>query len=205
MDDVLAPFTVEVPAAAGVGGERDPWQNPIPTIPAAAAIGLMLVALGIVPILWRQPLRIRAPLRYPLLRNAGLVSVAGGLLIVALAVLGPLGAVASGDALLVRTNPVEATAASITQGRDIYEQHCLQCHGPTGEGDGPVGLTLVPPPANLQVHMVPGVHSDGQIFEWISNGVPETPMPAFGNALTETERWHLINYIRTLAQEEQQS
>jgi mono/diheme cytochrome c family protein len=46
--------------------------------------------------------------------------------------------------------------------------------------------------------MVPGVHSDAQLFEWITNGYPESPMPAFGQALAEAERWHLVNYIRTL-------
>ena len=78
-------------------------------------------------------------------------------------------------------------------------RHCLECHGPTGKGDGPVGLTLLPPPADLQENIAPGVPSDGQIFDLISDGVPDTQMSAFGDTLTERERWHLINYIHRLA------
>jgi len=96
------------------------------------------------------------------------------------------------------TNPIPATTESLALGQALYADNCLPCHGPAGLGDGPVGRTLRPPPANLQVHMVPGVHSDAQIFEWISNGYPNSPMPAFAEVLSEDERWHLLNYIRTL-------
>jgi mono/diheme cytochrome c family protein len=40
--------------------------------------------------------------------------------------------------------------------------------------------------------------SDGDLFYWIGNGVPGTRMPAFGRALSEEERWHLVEYIRQL-------
>jgi mono/diheme cytochrome c family protein len=101
-----------------------------------------------------------------------------------------------------RTNPIPPTAESLAQGQALYEENCLACHGPTGLGNGPVGLTLRPRPANLQVHTVPGVHSDAQLFAWITEGFPDSPMPAFGDTLTEEERWHIVNYIRTLAPEE---
>ena len=72
------------------------------------------------------------------------------------------------------------------------------CHGTTGKGDGPVGLTLNPRPADLTVHTKPGIHPDGQLFEWITNGYPHSAMPAFGQRLSEIDRWNLVNYIRTL-------
>lgn len=46
---------------------------------------------------------------------------------------------------------------------------------------------------------LPGVHSDAQLFEWITNGYLGTAMPAFRDSLSEEQRWHVINYIRTLA------
>jgi putative copper resistance protein D len=55
----------------------------------------------------------------------------------------------------------------------------------------------VPPPADLSTH-VP-LHTDGQIFYFITNGFPGTAMPAFANALTDQQRWDLVNYLRTLA------
>ena len=61
-------------------------------------------------------------------------------------------------------NPIAPDLSSLSQGQAIYERNCLVCHGPLGLGDGPVGITLNPPPANLQDHMVVGVHTDGRIM-----------------------------------------
>jgi mono/diheme cytochrome c family protein len=96
-------------------------------------------------------------------------------------------------------NPVLPNAASIAAGKALYQQNCLPCHGATGRGDGPVGLTLNPRPADLSIHAVPGVHTDGQLFNWINNGFPNSPMPAFGQRLSPTQRWDLVNFIRTFA------
>jgi mono/diheme cytochrome c family protein len=98
-------------------------------------------------------------------------------------------------------NPIPPSTASIETGKTLYQQNCLACHGPTGLGDGPAGLLLNPRPADLQQHMIPGVHTDGQIYDWISNGYPGSPMPAFRETLSEEERWHVLNYIRTLVPE----
>jgi mono/diheme cytochrome c family protein len=63
-----------------------------------------------------------------------------------------------------------------------------------------VGLTLNPRPADLSIHATPGVHTDGQLYLWITNGFPGSPvMPAFKDSLDNEERWHLVNFIRTLA------
>lgn len=100
-------------------------------------------------------------------------------------------------------NPIEATRESIALGNELYVENCVPCHGVSGKGDGPVGLSLNPPPADLTQHTEPGLHSDGQLWLWITNGYPGSPiMPAFKDALTDEERWHLVNYIRTLGQEE---
>ncbi|MBI3242770.1 MAG: copper resistance protein CopC [Chloroflexi bacterium] len=98
-----------------------------------------------------------------------------------------------------RINPVAANADSVAEGKGYYTTLCVPCHGETGKGDGPVGLTLNPRPADLSLHAVPGVHTDGKLFEWISNGYPGSVMPAFGQALTEEQLWHIVNYMRTLA------
>jgi hypothetical protein len=62
-----------------------------------------------------------------------------------------------------------------------------------------VGVTLNPRPADLTQHAIPGIHTDAQLFEWITNGFPGSRMPAFKSALSDTERWHLVNFIRSLA------
>jgi mono/diheme cytochrome c family protein len=97
------------------------------------------------------------------------------------------------------TNPIPADAASLEAGRLLYQQDCLACHGSQGKGDGPAGLALNPHPADLTQHTVPGVHTDGQLYLWITNGYPGSAMPAFSKILTDEQRWHLVNFIRTLA------
>jgi mono/diheme cytochrome c family protein len=98
-----------------------------------------------------------------------------------------------------RINPIPPTSGSVARGAELYQIQCAACHGASGRGDGPVGLTLRPPPADLSQHAVPGVHSDGQLFEWISRGYPGSVMPAFEDRLSDEDRWHLVNFIRTLA------
>jgi mono/diheme cytochrome c family protein len=96
-------------------------------------------------------------------------------------------------------NPILPNSASIVAGKALYQQYCLPCHGADGKGDGPVGLTLNPRPADLSIHAAPGVHTDGQLFNWISYGFPNSPMAAFAGRLNPTQRWNLVNFIRTFA------
>lgn len=98
-------------------------------------------------------------------------------------------------------NPVPATDRSLEAGQSLYESNCLPCHGPEGKGDGPAGLALHPPPADLTIHTAPGVHPDGQLFEWITNGYPGSAMPAFGEQFNDVQRWDLVNFIRTFGRE----
>jgi copper transport protein len=98
-----------------------------------------------------------------------------------------------------RINPIPLNAESIATGQALFSTNCALCHGQTGKGDGPVGVTLNPRPADLTQHAVVGIHTDAQLFEWITNGFPGSRMPAFKSALSDTERWHLVNFIRSLA------
>ena len=96
-------------------------------------------------------------------------------------------------------NPIPPNSESIAAGQALFSTHCVSCHGPEGKGDGPIGVTLNPRPADLSQHAIPGVHADAQLFEWITNGFPGSRMPAFRTALSDTDRWHLVNLIRTFA------
>lgn len=89
-----------------------------------------------------------------------------------------------------RTNPVPATDESLAIGAGLFENNCQICHGADGKGG-----SLAP---DLTLH-VPA-HGDGFLFGSISEGFPvdsaEPLMPAFKAQLTETERWHLVNFLR---------
>ncbi len=97
-------------------------------------------------------------------------------------------------------NPIPPTSDSIAAGQIVYERYCQTCHGENGRGDGPGGAGLEPPPADLSIH-VP-LHPDADIFRFISSGIEGTSMVGLGDRLTSDEIWHVINFIRAQADEQ---
>ena len=197
IDDLLSDVKVEVAEGASSQQSTAAIGNPIPQLAPQTIFGGLLVVVGSVPILWRRQLRGNLARSYVV----GIVLVVVGS---AAFVQGVAKDTLAEIPLIQRTNPVLPTSDSIAQGEADYIESCLLCHGSTGLGDGPVGVTLIPRPANLAVHMVPGVHSDGQILEWVSNGFPNSSMPAFSGTYDEEQLWHLINYIRTFGNAEEE-
>jgi len=71
----------------------------------------------------------------------------------------------------------------------------------TGEGNGSIAPFLVQfKPANLTTDVVQS-KSDGSIFLTITNGV-DSRMPALNENLTVSERWDVVNFLRTLTKAE---
>jgi hypothetical protein len=62
-----------------------------------------------------------------------------------------------------------------------------------------LGILFLARPTDLTQHAIPGIHTDCPFFEWVTNGFPGSRMPAFKSTLSDTERWHLVNFIRSLA------
>lgn len=95
------------------------------------------------------------------------------------------------------SNPLPAAPEHVTAGRTTFQTKCAICHGQRGRGDGPAALAMVPRPLDLTVH-VP-LHSDGELFWFVSEGIGGTQMPAWKEHLTDTERWQAIRYLQELA------
>lgn len=93
-------------------------------------------------------------------------------------------------------NPVEADESSITRGTELYVIHCRMCHGQTGEGTGPIAPFLANKPANLTSEVVQS-KSDGSMFLTITNGITGK-MPPLNENLLVSERWDVVNFLRTL-------
>ena len=94
-----------------------------------------------------------------------------------------------------KKNPIAPAQDSIAAGQKIYSKTCMMCHGKSGDADGPAVIELNIHPAKLSDPQLK-TESDGALFWKISTG--KKPMPAYGKRLSETDRWHLVNYIRTL-------
>ncbi|MET0847949.1 MAG: cytochrome c/FTR1 family iron permease [Pseudomonas sp.] len=86
-----------------------------------------------------------------------------------------------------------------TRGAPLYAQHCSVCHGDTGAGDGPAGVGLTPPPANLRDTARVDHLSLYAIYSTLGLGVEGTDMPAFADQLDDRQRWDLATYIASFS------
>jgi mono/diheme cytochrome c family protein len=93
-------------------------------------------------------------------------------------------------------NPVPATTLSIAKGGQTYRARCMGCHGASGHGDGPDATQLRVRPARLSGRQVQE-QSDGLLWRKITFG--KAPMPGYRFRLSPTDRWHVVNYLRTLS------
>lgn len=96
------------------------------------------------------------------------------------------------------TNPLPNTIENIDAAKQIWTRECMVCHGDAATGKGPyrAGIEPVPPDFSNHADYVP--YADADYFWRISEGVPWTAMPAWKVQYTDTERWQLVHYIRSL-------
>lgn len=103
------------------------------------------------------------------------------------------------DVAAKKPNPVKTSDASIAIGRERYATYCVPCHGAEAKGGttGPVAAKFIPTPdltnAELQKQ-----RTDGYWHSYIVVG--GAVMPAYGEALSSQEAWHIVNFLRSIAQ-----
>lgn len=100
---------------------------------------------------------------------------------------------------LYQVRQAPAITPDAARGAPLYAQHCAVCHGDSGLGDGPAGLGLEPPPANLRDVARMDRLSLYDLFNTIGLGIEGTDMPAFADQLDERERWDLASYLASLS------
>ncbi|MDE3124388.1 MAG: c-type cytochrome [Bacteroidota bacterium] len=93
-------------------------------------------------------------------------------------------------------NPLAGNTTVLKEAKKLYITNCGPCHGNNGKGDGIAAAALKPKPAD---HTSAAVQkeTDGALYWKMTEG--HTPMPSYKQALTDTQRWMLVNYIRSLA------
>ncbi|MDW7981916.1 MAG: cytochrome c [Thermomicrobium sp.] len=113
-------------------------------------------------------------------------------------------------------NPLANDPQAVARGQHLYQVNCVACHGPQGDGKGPLAVYwgLVQgavPPANLKDPAIVA-RTDGELYWILTHGYTSpqnqvqypgglTNMPAFGKLLTPEQRWALVSYIRQLQQQ----
>jgi high-affinity iron transporter len=81
----------------------------------------------------------------------------------------------------------EAPSGDTALGAQVFEANCATCHGPNGQGDGPAGAGLQPPPATFTDAEWKYGGDLASVKRTIENGVPGTSMIAWKGALTDAE------------------
>lgn len=101
-------------------------------------------------------------------------------------------------------NPVQATDESVAKGKELFlEQtkgNCVFCHGETGSGNEANFPRLRRKPADLSNKERMTAMTDGEVFWKITKGIHGI-MPPGERRMNEEERWHVTNYVRTLAKD----
>lgn len=97
------------------------------------------------------------------------------------------------------------SSESVEKGKAIFEKtKCWECHGKGGKGEGvketrtddwgfPIRIRNVTQPWKIK-----GGTEPEHIFMRFTTGINGTPMPSFIDSLSEEERWHLANFIKSL-------
>lgn len=92
-------------------------------------------------------------------------------------------------------SPLESTEEIVNEGKKIYSNFCIQCHGKEGQGNGPVvenGGHPAPQPFNKGLKDLP----EGKMFHTLTYG--KGAMGSHASQLTKEERWTVVAYVKTL-------
>jgi mono/diheme cytochrome c family protein len=91
------------------------------------------------------------------------------------------------------------TSEGLQRGQTIFREHCMDCHGTTGKGDGPKAPFLSPRPGNL-ISAATSAKTDKELLRTIAQGKPRTAMPGWKDALPDDDQRAVLQYIRSLIQ-----
>jgi copper transport protein len=189
-ETITLPIDTSQLAGYGTRSEGDVWGGFRATTHTVLAIVLAALMLGI----GLGGLR----------RITGLEPLASGFLLAAsLVIAGGFVVSAARSLVLVTpdhrlTHPVDTSGGAITYAGSLYQANCAVCHGVEGRGVGSSNLAHLHGSSADLTSGSAEAQSDGDLFYWIGRGVPGTRMPAFGQALSDDERWQLVAYLRRL-------
>jgi len=98
------------------------------------------------------------------------------------------------------------TPALVARGEALYKQNCAACHGEKGDGKGLCSAFLVPRPRNFttarfRLRSTPSgrLPTDQDLFRAVSLGLAGTPMPPWQWLLNDTDRWAVVEYVKSFS------
>lgn len=94
-------------------------------------------------------------------------------------------------------NPIPVTDKTLARGEYLYHGFCAECHGATGEGDGPIISKKFPAPPSLKSTKLK-TYTEGRLFHIITVGFGD--MPAHGEQIAIQDRWYITHFIKRIQQ-----
>ncbi|PIR00750.1 MAG: cytochrome C [Nitrospinae bacterium CG11_big_fil_rev_8_21_14_0_20_45_15] len=93
-------------------------------------------------------------------------------------------------------------------GKKTYFRRCVWCHGVEGGGDGPSADRLFTRPRNFnqgtfKIRTTDSGHlpMEEDLIKTVTNGLPGSAMPAWGEVLKKEEIVAVVNFVKTLVQD----
>jgi mono/diheme cytochrome c family protein len=116
---------------------------------------------------------------------------------------------AAAAALLVAVAAITRLPARVEaqlRGKNVYDAHCVECHGDMGRGDGPSAAYLTPRPRDftsgkykIRSTETGSVPSDDDLMQSVRQGLYGTAMPAWARTLSDAEIADVVTYIKGLS------
>ena len=100
-----------------------------------------------------------------------------------------------------RKNPVPASPESVETCKKLYPSQCGLCHGEKGDGKGDLAVELKFEMPDFTTAEWQKKRSDGELNYILTTG--HGRMPGQGGRLQEAQKWHLVNFLRTLGPAEE--
>jgi len=87
-----------------------------------------------------------------------------------------------------KSNPFETDPQAVAAGKNLFSEHCAECHGQSAEGGKKA--------PSLRAAQVQNA-APGTLFWLLTNGVVRRGMPVWSK-LPEPQRWQLVSYLKSL-------
>ena len=90
-------------------------------------------------------------------------------------------------------SPVAGTPEVLRRGQVYYQYYCVFCHGADGSGNGPVGGSYMPVPADLHAAKIQS-YGDGQLLRAMLTGTGHAPVLA--RVVPPEHWWPLVKFVQ---------
>lgn len=97
---------------------------------------------------------------------------------------------------------VSMPSHAASEGEQLYQAYCVQCHGVSGDGKGINSAQMTVMPRNHKDRAEMSARTDAELFKVIQQGGPSVNksvlMPAWGGNLSDEQINALVTHLRTL-------